>query len=508
MKEFLPSAQSCFMPTSGWMSARALRIDFTRLATLARTLQVTIPEEELKAPPPTGWQIWPIEDSLDCILFIIDKTTPLGIFWQDSSPFLAIDPSLVALSVSPPTHPIQKPIYSTSNVDVLLGIVVRSSATLLPKATTPSGIFVQYFTDNGMTDQDWFSLGFAPPTSTRPALDLRGDGKGLSQEYICVPHAELEVVEKSCSGLWNHYEDSSHEGVYFSKLEVTQTVWSGLTGGMAPGSTVVMSPDFREEYPYRPAWSSCLLNPSATPHPKEYTVVFYRSGQYVSLDPQFFPVNPELTVRWKSLPSWESGFFVPKGRYLPARTVRRTHYVAPKARTKQVWEQGCPVPCSEKCLISPDAGGSYTSRPSRQEYRDLVRKYGREAVPRNFNKYKESQIARKSQLTSCVASGGWVFVQTGQDPDVVARNGFMINGEKPLPWRILRQIHLAGELEHDPLGNGMYARLVTRQELFTSPERMKKMNRMMRNEGWDFILEEVISGNSSLKGGVFAMMTS
>lgn len=510
----MPSVQSSYLEASGWHTRQAIRLDLVKLSELVRHETMSPSSPELSSPPPPSWPAWKIEKTSQEIIFVKDRTCPIGIFWQSDQPFLTIDPVHVAFSSSFPAESLPPTTarphrYTTGNTDNLLKLARRGSVRLLPPALPDpqsSGAFAQSFMDVSMSDQDWSDLGFIPPSLPRPALDIHGVSKNLQKDFICIPYGDLESVEKSCLGLWDNYVDSSREGVYFSKLQVSSVVWTGLTAGMSPGSTVVMSRDFAAGMPYRPAWLSVALNPCPPPPPRTHSVVFHRSGQYVSLDPSLETTSPEITVRWKALAGWESAVFASPGRYIPARELRRTHYVPPRAKTKMVWERGRPQHFAEKCLLSPSAGGRYTPRPSRQKYRELVEKYGRSSVPRNFDKYSEPQIARKSRLQGLVATGEWVFLPSGQEPSPLIAAGYARLGIKPLPWRSLRQIQVPGEVEVDPFGAGMYARLVPRQEVFRSKERMRKLARMMKVDGWDFVLEEVIAPDSELKKAVFSMV--
>lgn len=488
-----------------------IRLDFKKISKLASRS----PSPADNSPPPPGWSVWDIDQSHEEIVFIKPNTQSLGIFQDAGRNLLAVPLTQIAFNSpsSPPPAPNQYSLepsfsYSTSSIETLLKLASQGRVHLLPEASLATGGLVQSFLPGEMSIQEWSSLGFTPPTPHRPALDSRGWDKDLASRYICVSYQDLGTVEKSCSSLWKNYVDSSSKGVYFSKLEVSCLAESGITAGMAPGSTVTMSEDFLEGFPYRPTFNNLIVCPSPLTTPRQYSVVSRPPGQYVGFDPSVIPSNLEINIRWKSLKNWEPGVFAKRGRYLPARDLRRTYYVTPHAKPKMVWFHGAPAPSLEKCLLSPEAGATYTLRPSKQEYKDLVRKYGPAAVPRNFNKYKESQIQKKSQLVSRTEDGEWIFVPTNQSPDEALINGFNRLGKKPIPWRVLRQIHLPGEMERDPFGAGLYVYLVSRTELFSSPERMKKMSKIMKSDGWGFILEEVITGEPDLKRGLFAMVTS
>jgi len=493
------------MSASTWTRPTSVRLDFARLATLANSALPPFP------PPPPAL---PSSDSLilqitadsNKIVYVESQNTELSVFRTENQLFVSMPPSSVTFFSDP--HPPCGWEYSTARIETLIKIVKEKRARMTSLVRSSEHAYSQGFVDCGMDLQDWQSLGFTPPTRTRPALDRHGREKGLMNKSVCVTYQHLDLVEESCSGgFWENYLDSCQDGVFFSRLVVSTPAWSGLTAGMSPGSEIVPSEDFESDLPYRPAWTDFRANSGPLPPQRRYGVVFFRSGQYVGFDPSISPVSEEVNIRWKSLPSWQHGIFSPRGRYLPASQVRSTYYVSPRNKTKMVWEQGARSPIPSACLLSPSSGGQYTPRPSKKEYRYLVEKYGRAAVPRNFNKYKEDQIKKRSRLMSYVADGEWVFVPDGASPDSVIGRAFALHGSKPVPWRVLRNAHLPGEVERDPCGKGLYAKLVSREEIFTTPERMKKMAKMMKSEGWDFVLEEIALGSPALRRGVFSMIT-
>ncbi len=504
VREILPSVQSSYMGTTGWPSQNAVRLDFEKLSRLMEGVE----QDPDNIDPPVGWAAWDVHASQDTIVFLKSKETAMRLYKKRGVGRVAVQADQVLGEFGVDNRTTRKFRYSTSKIDKLLHLASLKKVGLLFGGRSHTGTFFQSFSDLKMDAEDWISLGFVPPISGRPALDTRGDAKGLTQEYICVSYDQLELLEGNCKRIWDSYIDSSYEGVFFSKLEVSRTVWSGVTAGMAEGSQIFMDSDFQAGLPYRPAWNKFEALPSEVSGARTYSIVCYRNGQYVGFDPLCKPKPPELTIRWKSLTSSETGLFAAKGRYLPAKQIRSSYYVSPHTKARMVWEQGTHEPYGEKCLLSTEAGGAYTPRPCKNQYRELVRKYGSRAVPRNFNKYKESQISRKSVLVKNVDKGEWVFVTSNADFDCAVAEGYRKIGKAPLSWRILRQIHLPGETERDPFGNGLYARLVTREELLASTERIKKMARTLKVDGWEFLLEEIMSDEARLKRALFTLVAT
>jgi hypothetical protein len=393
-------------------------------------------------------------------------------------------------------------VYSSGNFRQLVELSKTGKVSLLGGMISHDGRNFQQFRDSGMTTSDWQKIGFRAPEDAGPALDSGGSGKGLAQRFVCVPYQYLPEILEHCEEPWGCFVDSSHEGVFFSSLRVLRESHNGFLAGIGAGSRITFSHDFTPGAPFRASWSGIRTADGEALPQRDHQVALYLSGQYISIDPHAKPFKEDIRARWMGNGRLESGVFAEAGKYSPARQIRRTHYVPPRLKPLAVWERGKGV-LDSKCVLDPSHGGDYTPRPPRGQYSKLVEKYGRDAVPRNFQKYTEAQISKRSSLLKLVGDGTWVYIpdqQAAGGMDSVLRSAYDKNF--PGQWlscRVLRMLDDGGGVERDPIRDGVFVRLITRREAFSDPKLTKKLMRAMSVDGWGFLTEEILSNQGQLR---------
>lgn len=397
-------------------------------------------------------------------------------------------------------------VYTSANFDGVAPLAREGKVSLLHGLHIFRGNAFQRFIDKAMTDADWSRLGFTPPRENRAALDSCVWGKHEDGRYLCLPHTVLEDAAAACPSLWSNFVDSCHAGAYFSKMVVERAVHTGPAAGWPTGCVILPHPEFIEGAPYRRADSR--LQTSRTGSARLASAVWHKGAQYLSFDPMAVAGGTEISARWATRGGWESGVFSDPGKYGSAREIRRTHYVPPRTRTVRVWANGAPCPEPHPCILSPEGGGRYSKRPDKDERKRLVSKYGKEAVPRNFSKFTEGQISRKSELLKKTKEGRWVYVPPGGDGDGTVARGYSAMGETPsITWAVLRQIALPGDIESDPIDGGLYARLPTRDEMFEG-DRLRRLLRIMERDGFDFLVREIVSNPDGLRKNLLTVAVS
>lgn len=398
------------------------------------------------------------------------------------------------------------PLPSTARLERLISLAEEGKVELHTELREHGGAVFQTFSDTGLGHDDWSLLGFFQPQNGRPALDIRGDNKGLSPRFICVPYGELDHAELACHSLWEHYVDSCHMGAYFTRLAVSHEVEKGVAAGWKPGTVILAHEDLVEGVPYRRADAPI----SARNGRGGFTAsaVWHLNAQYFSFDPTAVSEGREFHARWKGSGGGPS-LCAPAGKYSPARDVRRTHFVPPRTKTYNVWPGGSRVPLADKCVKSPGDDSPYVKRPAKGERDRLAGLYGRGAVPINFHKYTEGQIAKKSDLLSKVSAGTWVHIPDSSQGEACIQGAYRARGERPaISWHVLRQISGNGDIEQDPMGSGMFARLPTREEIFGNTPYFGRLIRVLRRDGMGFLVDEIAGNPEGLRKNLLTLAVS
>lgn len=396
-------------------------------------------------------------------------------------------------------------VYTSSHFDMLVELCLRGKISFAPGIHLCQGDGFQGFCDAGMDSRDWERLGFRPPGDNRPGLDISSGAKVDHAAHICLPHSSLEMAESGCPTMWNHFVDSSHLGAYFSRLEVGRLTHVGPTAGWPKGTIILPRPDFEDGVPYRRAHltlQTCREGGGAGAG-----AVWHKGAQYLSFDPTTVAGGTEVRVKWKTSSGCVDGVFADAHKYEDAGRIRRTHYVPPRTNAVRFWGNGLVNPEPNPCILSPDSGAKYAVRPCPRERERLVAKYGRGAVPRNFNKYTEEQVAKKSILLRRVGEGGWVHIPGGEDGDNAVKAGYKKLGRGGLSWRILRQIAGPGDIESDPMGCGVYARLLDGEEVLESGY-LRRIVSLLERDGWGFLLGSITENPDRLRRALLTMALS
>lgn len=489
-----------------WSGDPVWRLDFSKVGKLVDTdsLERWRCHEVLSEGRKVRWTL-PIDGGR--VIYLRSSEKSVTIWENDKIITIEGDADGVLLDVS--RARISGRLFTTCNLDRAVRLAGEGKIDLFSDMTICNGVAFQPFGDISMTKDDWSNLGFTPPAGLRPALDTRGEIKDSSGKYICLPYQDLEMGEVACPSLWDHYVDSCHSGVYFSQMVVEKLVCSGATAGWPGGTMISPHPDFVEGVPYRRAATE--INTAGPGMASLASAVWLKGIQYFSFDPLVADRGSEVRIKWRMGGSRVDGVFAEAGKYLEAREMRRTHYVTPHTKAIRVWQNGKGRPEAGPCVLAPSSGGgggAYTPRPCKLERERLVAKYGKKAVPRNFNRYTESQISRKSEILKRVGEGSWAYVPGGEDGERHIELGYRGQGQAaPLGWRILRQILEVGDIESDPMGDGLYARLVAREEIFSGGY-LRRLVRVMTRDGWGFMIKEITTDAEGLRKSLITMAVS
>lgn len=479
------------------------RLDFARVIEVARRgeLGKWAHSGGVEAGPRS---LWTLPKDLQRVVFLSGGDIGLTVEWDGQNAVVEAAACRVELDVEG-VKP-DKRVYTSSNFDAIVELAAKGGITLLPAVYSCRGIVFQQFVENWMTPGDWVRMGFSPAQLGRPALDLRGEPKYEDGRYICLPHSTLEEAGTACPTLWHHFVDSCWSGVYFSKLVVEHLVHSGPVAGWPESTVVIPHPEFIWGAPYRRAGAG--LRTSKEGRAQLASAVWHKGAQYLSFDPLAVGAGVGIQARWRTPGGWDSGEFAAPNKYEDAREIRRTHYIPPRTRTVAVWVNGMDKPEPRPCVLSRSGGARYSKRPDKSERRRLVSVYGKDSVPRNFNKYTEGQIAKKSELLRRVAEEGWVHVPSGADGgEVMGRTYNKRGGTSGVDWYILRQILRADEIQSDPFGDGVYSRLPSRDEIFAG-DYLCKLVRIMEKGGWGFLVREIVVNPDRLRKNLLTMALS
>lgn len=494
----LVDLQQCTFPNSPWHCGAPRRVDFDRVARLVGEGEV--------GEGGTGTVEFVVDGELSKIVYVRAEAREAYLASGGGRPRLILSSEDILWQCEPALR--DGLLHSSDRLGEVLRLAQNGKISLHPRCEmSEQGELVQFFQDAGMKDSDWQSLGFSPPTGNRPALDRGSGTKRTAFPCVRIPHPHLPDFESRCHDLWGSYVESDRNGALFREIMLVEGGGWDVAYGLPKGSLLTPASEFLEGELYvrtgdLPRFKLVQRAPGAR------RVVSERGITYVSVDPLCASPENEIPARWKHLGRTENGVFAHPGRYAPIQELRSSHYIPPRTKTCRVWETGAREPVKDKCALAA-VEGRYVKRPPKGERKRLSRLYGAGAVPANFQQYTEVSFSQKSRLLQLVRSGDWVFIPNGGDGDAALAQGYEAKGlTPPISWRIHRCVAEAGDIETDPMGGGIFARLLPREEVYGNTVYFRKLVRQMRVDGWGFLAREILENSRKLRQNLLEMAIS